>query len=102
MLDMMMISKIYPRLVPKKAKKIKKFRGAITQAKQKPLSTKTRSDILKVLSGGGWVQYSDICNATGLVRGTIGRAARLLTAEGLTEIRLIQVGRGLPGHLRLV
>lgn len=99
---MVAISKIYPGLTPKKAKPIKRFRGTITQATQKPLSEKTRSDILKTLVGGDWVQYSDICNATGLVRGTIGRAARLLTAEGLTEIRLIQVGRGLPGNLRLL
>ncbi len=104
MLDMM---KAFRAIKPKGTakKKVDLRKKTVTKesvTKQKPLSDKTRSDVLAALVGGEWVEYAELCRVTGLVRGTIGRAARLLTAEGLTTIKLTQVGRGLPGHLKLI
>jgi len=104
MLDMMMnIGKIYSETDTKKKVDLRrKIVAKKSVAKQKPLSAKTRADILEAIKGGDWVEYAELCRVTGLVRGTIGRAARLLAAEGLVITKLIQVGRGLPGHIKLV
>lgn len=95
-LDFNSIQKIYPSLVPKKAKPKKKKPSTL------PVNKDTADRVKAALNVRDWITFKEVSIITGFARGTISRASKYLCGEGLAITKVDENGQARSSYLKLV